>query len=106
MSNFFKKYSQVANDSSGAIALSAIQAIVMMAGLVKVNEITGVNHWVMWGIIALSTAGFFSSCIGVGGVIFSSKNTNRWEKTLIASLFYPAYIGIMLSAITTAKAML
>lgn len=106
MSNFFKKYSQIANDSSGAIALSAIQAFVMMAGLVKVNEITGGNHWVMWGIISFSTAGFFASCISVAVVIFSSENTNRWDKTIISLLFYPTYVGIMLSAFITAKAIL
>lgn len=99
MSNFFKKYSQIANDSSGAIALSVIQAIVMMAGLVKVNEITGVNHWVMWGVISFSTAGFFASCISVVVVIFSSENTNILYKAIISLLFFPAYVGIMLSAV-------
>ncbi|MEB7890683.1 hypothetical protein NGK36_15510 [Hafnia alvei] len=106
MSNFFKKYIQIANDSSGAIALSAIQAFVMMAGLVKVNEITGGNHWVMWGVISFSTAGFFASCISVAVVIFSSENTNRWDKAIISLLFYPTYVGIMLSAFITAKAIL
>lgn len=102
MSNFFKKYSQVANDASGPISLGLIQAIAMVAGFAKVGNLVGVNHWIMWGIILLSSAGFIVSGFGIASVILGDENTSRWEKFIILLLFYPALIGILISAIVTA----
>lgn len=105
MKNLIKQYSQISNKSSGLVTLALIQAVVMAASRARVDSLTGTEHWVMFIIMLLSTLGFAASCLGIAGVIKNNKNTKNWEKFLISAIFFTVYIGTLLSAFITTKAM-
>lgn len=106
VSETFRDYRKVAEGSSGALALSVIQVLVMMGCLAKRDVLSNhIYYWGLTGIAILATIGFFTSILSVGAVIMEVMPEKSWRRTIVSWLFYPVGMGVLLVAVATLKSL-
>ena len=85
----FRDYRQVAEKSSGALALSVIQMLVMMGCLAKREALNNIFYYLgLTGIAFLAIIGFFTSILSVGAIINDVTPEKSWSRRIISWLFY------------------
>lgn len=98
---FFDTYHLVAEQCSGTLALSIVQCLVMAASVVKKDQFSGLNYWLLTAVALISTVGFLACFLVMINVIIKQDTCGKWSKFLIFLLFAPVYVGIILSAVAT-----
>lgn len=98
---FFNTFHSVAEKSSGTLALAIIQCLVMVAAVVKKEEVHGLMYWGLTFVAVISTLGFFVCFLSIINVIIKQEQCGKWIKSLIFLLYISAYIGTLLSGIAT-----
>ena len=87
--------------SSGAIALSLLQALAMFGCLEKREAVGLTLYCILTFIAVVATIGFFASLISIGRTIHIQSEGHNVAEFLISCVFYPVVIGILLSALAT-----
>lgn len=102
----FRDYRQVAEKSSGALALSVIQMLVMMGCLAKREALNNIFYYLgLTGIAFLAIIGFFTSILSVGAIINDVTPEKSWSRRIISWLFYPVGLGVFLVAAASLKSL-
>lgn len=106
ISETFLDYRKVAERSSGALALSVVQVLVMIGCLAKRDVLPNlIYYWGITGIALLATIGFCTSILSIGAVIIEVTPEKSWRRQILFWLFYPVVTGVFLVAAATLKSL-
>lgn len=102
MKALLQNYSRIAQESSGALALSLMESLVLVvfSRKLKAGHLEGVDLVFVWVVLAITAVALAFSACSIWQTIWKGNNP-EWSKVVMLCLYLPVYSGVIFSGLIT-----